>query len=152
MIMVRDADAGDIPVIMTIMNQAFEPAFGEAWTASQCASGMAMPGTTCLLAAEGARDLGFALYRRVLDEAELLLIAVRKSAQARGIGAAILREVIERLDRTGAKNLYLEMRDGNPAINFYERHQFTIAGRRRDYYRGAGGVLTDAISLRRHIA
>jgi hypothetical protein len=37
-ISISSGDANDIAAIMPIMNSAFDPKYGEAWTAAQCLS------------------------------------------------------------------------------------------------------------------
>lgn len=148
---IREADARDIPKIMSIMKKAFDPANGEAWTAAQCISALALPGTFALVAEANPRTLGFALSRHVLDEAELLLIAVRPDAQLRGIGGLLMAAIVDKLATAGVKTLHLEMRENNPAIDFYRRRQFLTVGRRRNYYRREDGTLADAITLSRNL-
>lgn len=146
---IREADARDIPCIMTIMKRAFDPASGEAWTAAQCISALAMPGTFALLAEAEGRAMGFAIARRVLDEAELLLIAVRPDAQSRGIGGNMLAQLSEKLAHDGSRTLHLEMREDNAALDFYRHRNFVPVGRRPGYYRRADGTVSDAITLSR---
>lgn len=150
-VLVREGDARDIPQIMTIMNKAFDPAHGEAWTAGQCVSALSLPGTFALMAESNGRVQGFALTRHVLDEAELLLIAVRPEGQSHGIGSVLVAEIVEKLEKSGVKTLHLEMREDNPAMDFYQHRKFSPVGRRRDYYRRADGSLADAITLSREI-
>ena len=146
---IRDADARDIPRIMTVMNKAFDPANGEAWTASQCISALAMPGTIALLAEIEERATGFAIVRKILDEAELLLIAVRPDAQGQGVGNRLLAQVIDKLSNDGVKKLHLEMREENAALLFYSNRNFEAVGRRKGYYRRPDGTVSDAITLSR---
>lgn len=67
---------------MDVMARAFDPAFGEAWTLPQLSGVMTMPGTWLTIARIDAAPLGFALVRSVLDECELLLLAVSPSGAA----------------------------------------------------------------------
>ena len=69
--------------IMAVMEAAFDPAFGEAWTRRQVSDSLLMPNTHYLLAGadghapcEDAPAAGFTLSRGAFDEEELLLIAV----------------------------------------------------------------------------
>ena len=71
----------DLDAVMNVMDDSFDPRFGEAWTASQCAGLLPMPGVWLILAREGDAVIGFALARAVAGEAELLLLAVRRAAQ-----------------------------------------------------------------------
>ena len=90
--------------IMVVMEAAFDPAYGEAWNRRQVADALSMPSTHALVVdAEGAlipdgpgphdapaaAPAGFVLTRHVLDEEELLLIAVTPEARRRGVGASI---------------------------------------------------------------
>lgn len=87
--------------------------------------------------AEGADGelLGYALTRTVLDEAELLNIAVAPAARRRGIGVALLRAAMETCRAAGAEWMLLEVREANVAARaLYERHGFTPVGRRAGYY------------------
>ena len=142
--------------IMLVMDEAFDPAFGEAWTRRQIADALARPNTFCLLghaasASASAEAHGFALSRQVVDEEELLLIAVRPDWRGQGVGLKLLKELRETASNRGTKRLFLEMRDGNAAQHFYEKFGFGLIGRRRGYYRlGAHGpidALTFALDL-----
>ena len=53
MIEIVEGDASDIAAIIPIMQDAFDPRFGEAWTAAQCLSAMAIPGCRLLLGRTG---------------------------------------------------------------------------------------------------
>ena len=55
----------DLDSVMTVMDDSFDPRFGEAWTASQCAGLLPMPGVWLILAREGDAAIGFALGRAV---------------------------------------------------------------------------------------
>ena len=85
----------DLDRIMAVMDAAFDPAFGEAWTRRQVADALIMPNTHYLLAGADGRSprdeepaAGFALSRGAADEEELLLVAVDPDHRGRGIGGA----------------------------------------------------------------
>ena len=142
-----EASALDLEKVMIVMNRAFDPRHGEAWTAAQCAGILSLPGSLLLIARSGDRTLGFALARSVADEGELLLIAVSPDRQRRGTGKWLVKKIIERLVNKGVKKLHLEMRTDNPALTFYNDLGFQQVGLRRDYYRRNDGLLTDAATL-----
>lgn len=149
MIRLTEGGLGDLEAVMAVMAASFDPRFGEAWTAAQCAGLLPLPGVWLSLARDEAGPQGFALARIVADEAELLLLAVRREAQGKGIGTLLL-ERFGRLSRLrGAARLHLEVRDGNPAINLYKRAGYALVGRRRDYYNGPEGRRYDALTLAR---
>jgi [ribosomal protein S18]-alanine N-acetyltransferase len=137
----------DLDAVMNVMDDSFDPRFGEAWTASQCAGLLPMPGVWLILAREGDATIGFALARAVATEAELLLLAVCRGAQGRGIGKMLLERFAEEAKGRGAMRLHLEVREGNHALSLYERADYTLIGRRRNYYSGRGGQTYDALTL-----
>jgi [ribosomal protein S18]-alanine N-acetyltransferase len=139
----------DLDAVMQVMHDSFDPAFGEAWTGPQCAGLLPMPGVWLTLARIGPEVAGFALARVIAGEAELLLLAVGRAAQRRGVGASLLDRFISVAKRRGATRLHLEVRDGNPALSLYRGAGFEEVGRRRNYYHGAGGRLYDALTLAR---
>jgi len=136
----------DVAAVERVMAAAFDPRFGEAWTRQQVLGALAMPGVSLLLARIGEATVGFALTRRVLDEAELLLIAVIPDARRRGVGAALLRGVLAEARALGVAKLHLEVRAGNGAIQLYTAAGFAKTGERRAYYRGKDGRAHDAHS------
>lgn len=144
-----DGSSGDLPAVMTIMNAAFQPRFGEAWTRSQCAGILPMAGVSLILAQDNGNEqpVGFSLFRTIADEAELLLLAVVPDHQGRGIGRLLLEQFVERARAAGANRVHLEVRDGNPAVRMYGLAGFRPAGRRSNYYRGSDGRQYDAITL-----
>lgn len=144
-------DSADLAAVMAIMNSAFDPRFGEAWTRSQCAGILPMTGVSLVLACDNGsrRPLGFSLFRTIAGEAELLLLAVAPGHQRRGIGRLLLDQFVDRARACNASRVHLEVRDGNPAIEMYRLAGFTPAGRRSDYYRGSDGRQYDALTFAR---
>ena len=142
----------DLTGVMEVMEAAFDPRFGEAWTRSQCAGILPMSGVSLMLATEDqGRTIGFSLFRNVAEEAELLLLAVHPSEQGRGVGRRLLDEFVDQARGRGARRIHLEVRDGNRAIHMYQSAGFTLAGRRRRYYRGNDGDQHDALTLAREL-
>lgn len=145
----QQAGSGELDEVMQVMQVAFDPRFGEAWTRAQCAGILPMSGVRLVLARTDGRPAGFSLTRRVADEAELLLLAVSPELRAQGIGGALLRDFTDRSRETGLRRLHLEVRAGNKAVSLYSRYQFVVEGRRPKYYRGTDGEFHDALTMAR---
>lgn len=143
----RQGGVEDMDEVMRIMNTAFAPCFGEAWTRSQCLGILPMGGVCLTIAEEGGDAVGFSLVRTVADESELLLIAVDPNRQGHGVGGSLLAQFIRSASSAGATRLHLEVREGNPAVSLYRHAGFEQAGRRRGYYRGPEGERHDALTL-----
>lgn len=138
----------DLDAVMRVMEEAFEPRFGEGWSRSQCAGILPMTGVSLTLAREGDGTVaGFALARAVLDESELLLIGVDRAHRGQGVGGLLLDQFIAAGREMGLRLLHLEVRDGNRAIHLYERNGFETIGRRKAYYKAPTGDRHDAITM-----
>jgi [ribosomal protein S18]-alanine N-acetyltransferase len=147
MISIYEGDGRDVALIMPIMESAFDPRYGEAWSSSQCMGLLAMPGSQMLIAAEEDRAIGFVLSRWVVDEEELLMIGVSPQQHRVGVGSLLIKQLITAAHSAGRSKIFLEVRDGNAAQSFYATHGFTQCGRRKAYYSGNDGQRYDAITM-----
>ncbi len=78
---------------------------------------------------------GFAAFKRVLDEAELLNLAVDPDHRRKGIARALLKAATCELLAHGVSRVFLEVRASNePAISLYAAAGFKLQRLRRDYY------------------
>ncbi|MGE3692063.1 MAG: GNAT family N-acetyltransferase [Novosphingobium sp.] len=147
-----------IECIMAVMESAFDPAFGEAWTRRQVEDALVLGNCHYLLIAEDGGELpdgvpaaGFCLSRMGYGEEELLLFAVDPAHRRRGLGETLLRRFEAAARQRGAERLLLEMRKGNPAEGLYRRFGFEQIGERPDYYRAPGGGRIDAVTFARDL-
>lgn len=100
-----------------------------------------------VLASEDHR--GFLIARAVLDEAELLTIAVAPAARRAGIARALLMRLSQQLQRSGVTELFLEVGANNhPALALYKGLGFAVTGTRPGYYKSSEGVAEDALLMR----
>ena len=143
-----------VDAIMAVMETAFDPAFGEAWSRRQVSDALVLSNTHYLLADVSGRApgdpseaVGFLLSRHGADEEELLLLAVAPDVRRRGVAAALITRFAADAAGRGIARLFLQMREGNQAETLYRAHGFLPVGRRREYYRGPGGNRIDAITF-----
>jgi ribosomal-protein-alanine N-acetyltransferase len=151
---VRLALAGprDVPRMGRIMEAAFDPRFGEAWNTVQLGGALAIADTWAQLGFADEEPFGFSLTRRVVDEAELMLVAVLPGDRGRGFGRRLVEGAMHKARQRGARKMFLEVRDGNAvALQLYASLGFSAAGRRQNYYSGAAGERFDAITMRRDL-
>jgi ribosomal-protein-alanine N-acetyltransferase len=151
-IIVAEGSILDLDSVMRVMEDSFDPAYGEAWTAPQCAGLMPMQGVWLSLARDGQDVVGFTLARLVAGEAELLLLAVKRNSQHKGVGANLLARFTGLAAARGARRLHLEVRDGNHALKLYAKAGFREVARRKNYYTGRDGQVYDALTLSKIIA
>lgn len=121
-------------------------AFDRPWDAAAFADLLGHPGALAL--AEG--DRGFLLARRVLDEAEVLTLAVVPTARRRGLGRALVEAAAGLLKPAGARTLWLEAAEDNAAaLALYRAAGFAETGRRPGYYARERGPSLAAVVMRR---
>lgn len=148
-IRIASARVGDIAAAMRVMEAAFDPAYGEAWSAAQLLTLFALPSARVAIAWNGERACGFSAARMAGPESELLLLAVDPADRGRGVAKSLMDDWLAWAREQGAEDYFLEMRADNDAIHLYERAGFSECGRRAAYYRGQDGVIRDAITMRR---
>jgi ribosomal-protein-alanine N-acetyltransferase len=96
----------------------------------------------------GGEPTGFALSRVVLDEAEILTIAIAPEARGRGCSRPLLVGHLEALNRVGVRLVHLEVEEGNrAALALYRRLGFEEVGRRDGYYRKQDGMSVAALTM-----
>ena len=97
-----------------------------------------------LVAMENGEVVGYVGSQTVLQEADMMNIAVADTHRRRGIAKMLVEELIRQLD---AYQLTLEVRASNaPAIALYEALGFQQVGLRKNYYRNPK---EDALILRK---
>jgi len=131
-LVLRPAVAGDAETMA-----ALEPAaFPHPWSLAQLASELGGAPSLGLVAHDAVGALaGYVLFRRILDEAELLRLAVRPEYQRLGLATALVARGLAELRAGGCAVAFLEVRaDNAAAIRFYERTGWEAAGRRPRYY------------------
>jgi ribosomal-protein-alanine N-acetyltransferase len=147
---VSAADPACCPLLAALHGRCF----GEAWSDDTFAGLMAMPGAFALLVSpEGAEispPIGFVLARMAGSECEIITIGVLAKHRSVGTGNCLLRATASQARELGAAELLLEVAENNvAAMALYRAAAFVPVGRRKDYYRDANDVVTDAIVMRR---
>src|SRR3546814_20458311 len=104
------ARVGDLAAVMRVMDAAFEPAYGEAWTGAQLLTLFALPSARVCLAWDGEEACGFSAARIAGPESELLLLAVDPQFRGRGIGGLLIDDWRAWAGEQGAADHFLRMR------------------------------------------
>ena len=83
----------------------------------------------------GGTIVGYLCLKKVLDEAEVLDVAVKGSLRGMGVGKALVQWALSFCRERGVNLVFLEVRAGNAhAIALYRRLGFCEAGLRKKYY------------------
>lgn len=109
--------------------------FSDPWSQRSVASELENPLALWLVWEEDGQVLGYVGSQTVLDETDMMNVAVNAQARRRGIAQALVEELVVLLKQRGSRSLTLEVRASNaPAIALYEKLGFRQVGRRPNYY------------------
>ncbi|WP_425879558.1 ribosomal protein S18-alanine N-acetyltransferase [Acinetobacter sp. TWP2-2-3] len=90
---------------------------------------------------------GFCILQPVLDEANLLLMAINPAQQGQGLGYQLLEASVAML-KNNPVQIFLEVRESNQAaIKLYEKSGFHQIDLRKNYYPNANGSREHAIIM-----
>lgn len=123
--------AEDISQVAALEQACFSDPWPQSVLAQELENGLSL----WLAAKQGGEVLGYVGSQSVLDEADMMNLAVRETARRQGIAKALVCALCRKLSEKGVQSLTLEVRDSNePAIRLYEALGFTQVGKRPNYY------------------
>lgn len=109
--------------------------FSDAWTEKSIRETFYQSHAFIIMAEENMELKGYAIVYHVLDEAEIVRIAVKGSARREGVGTSMLNECERICLQKGAERLLLDVREGNTAAQkFYKKQGFAVDGIRKNFY------------------
>ena len=122
--------------------------FGSAaWSEKSVASELENKLALWLVAVDGETVAGYVGSQTVLDETDMMNVAVHPDYRRQGIAEKLVLELADRLKTRKSHCLTLEVRASNtPAIALYEKLDFKQIGLRKNYYRNPK---EDALILRK---
>lgn len=110
--------------------------FHDPWSENSIASELGNRLSVWLVALDEDKVVGYVGSQTVIDETDMMNIAVHPDYRNRGVATALIVELTQQLRMRGSKGLMLEVRESNSAaISLYEKHGFLQVGCRRNYYR-----------------
>lgn len=148
-ITVRLMTGEDLGQVVTIEQQSFP----QPWTIEHFRDELHSPHAFPLVAVTSAGTLaGYLCPALILDEGEVLDVAVREEYRGRGIGRALVMAALRLFQERGAARVFLEVRVSNgAAITLYRSLGFRDSGRRKGYYENGEDALLMDINLSREV-
>lgn len=138
---VEDAESEDYSALAEIHARSFS----HAWDEIELERLAGQAGVFVLIIREPNDEatrvpLGFIMVRAVVDEAEILTIAVDPESRGRGLAGKLLHQSMFRLYGDRCREMFLEVDASNaPALQLYNSHGFRKVGERKGYYRSGDG-------------
>ena len=121
--------------------------FSDPWSVNSIASELDNKLAFWLVATDEDRVAGYIGSQTVMDETDMMNVAVHPDYRRQGIAEALIVSLLENLKEQGSHSLTLEVRASNvPAIALYDKLGFAEVGRRKNYYRNPK---EDALILRK---
>ena len=123
--------------------------FSDPWSENSIASELHNALSLWLVAVDGERVAGYVGSQTVMDESDMMNVAVHPDYRKQGIATALIVGLVEELRNRGSHCLTLEVRASNEtAISVYRKLEFQEVGRRKNYYRNPR---EDALILRKEL-
>ena len=127
-----DAEEKHIKALHEIENECFSM----PWTMDMLKAQLKDSRHEFIIAEDGeGKVLGYVGMMYVIDEGYISNVAVSAKYRRQGIADALICALYERASALGLSFMTLEVRKSNlPAISLYEKHGFTVVGKRKNYY------------------
>jgi [ribosomal protein S18]-alanine N-acetyltransferase len=122
----------DLEQVLEIESASFSRPWTRTHFLDEIESSLSDP--TVAVLADGS-IAGYLCLKQVVDEAEILDVAVRGALRGKGIGRLLVQHALSASGSRGASFVSLEVRVSNEeAIALYRRAGFREIGRRKRYY------------------
>lgn len=109
--------------------------FSVPWTREGFLTYLIKKDTLFFVVEEKEKILGYCSMMTVLDEGDILNVAVDRQRQREGIGQFLVASMLRMAELQGMKQIHLEVRESNgTARRLYERLGFKEDGLRKNYY------------------
>lgn len=139
--MIRLMQAADVATVAKIEKSVQS----HPWTLKQFEDAVTAYQSTVI--EQQGQVLGFCILQPVLDEANLLLMAIDPAQQGQGLGYQLLDASVAML-KNNPVQIFLEVRETNiAAIKLYEKSGFHQIDLRKNYYPGSNGTREHAIIM-----
>ncbi len=131
MIIYRQMTEQDLAGVAVLEKECFT----DPWSEGMFLSSISDKNQYFLVAQDGQDIVGYSGMMMVLDEGQILNVAVNKAYRHQGIGRRLMEGLIAEGTEKGMVLFTLEVRESNePARGLYESLGFAAVGRRNDYY------------------
>lgn len=133
LVIIKAREPAHKQALLTLADHAFGK--DRLFSKAQLENYFNLPPMSFYLAYKNDRPVAFQSISKVLDEMEIIVIAVHESVRKQGIGESLFHAVKNEINAHELTAIFLEVREGNLAARrFYEKLGFGTVGRRNNYY------------------
>lgn len=138
------------PAAAKLLAELHGESFETRWSETDFSVMLAVPGTSAIVVSSQNNPMGFVLFRKAADEAEIITVCTRPVFRQKGHGKLLVRHLESVLRNEGVKSLFIEVAASNhAALALYAARGFERAGLRKNYYVRGEGRHEDALIMRK---
>jgi tRNA threonylcarbamoyl adenosine modification protein YeaZ/ribosomal-protein-alanine acetyltransferase len=138
------------PAAAKLLAEIHAESFATQWNEKDFRELLNSPGTSAVLISNQKNPTGFVLFRKAVDEAEILTICTRPIFRQKGHAKLLMQHMENLLKKDGVKSLFIEVAVSNQAaLALYASCGFKEAGLRKNYYDRGDGTREDALIMRK---
>ncbi len=109
--------------------------FSHPWSKKSLEESLEKENSLFLVAVEDEKVIGYVGMEVIVDEGYIFNVAVSADYRRRGVGYALVRELVTYSMKNSLCFITLEVRESNSsAISLYSKFGFIKAGERKNYY------------------
>jgi len=128
----------DLKIISPILQSDFD----DFWNENILKSELENENSYYIVAKQNDEIVGFGGLWKSIDDIHITNIVTKKSLRNKGIGKAILTELINQAKSLGYNIITLEVNEKNlPAISLYKKFRFKEVGIRKRYYNNCDNAI-----------
>ncbi|HUQ35238.1 MAG TPA: tRNA (adenosine(37)-N6)-threonylcarbamoyltransferase complex dimerization subunit type 1 TsaB [Aestuariivirga sp.] len=138
------------PAAAKLLAEIHGESFETQWRETDFGEMLAVPGTSAIIVSSQNNPMGFVLFRKAADEAEILTICTRPGFRQKGQGKLLMQHLESVLKKDDVRSLFIEVAVSNhAALALYASSGFEKAGARKNYYGRSDGSQEDALIMRK---
>ena len=144
---IRPCFANESELLASIHRQCFP----HYWNPEAFNNFFSVSGTHALVVGD-SHPQAMMVFRVQYEQADIITIGVLPGFRRQGIARMLVEETMKSVRAMGAKQLFLDVEDGNvAAIELYKGFGFYQINRRKLYYRQKDGSYMDALVMMRKL-
>lgn len=141
---IRSMTLSDLESIQDVLTKDFD----DFWNFDIFREELAHTNSSYLVMCYENQVIGFAGFKKILEEAEIMNIVIAKAYRQKGLSRLLLNALLEYAQDLGCISVYLEVNSTNVvAISLYQSCGFCQTGLRKKYYHGKD----DAMIMHRYL-